>query len=68
MKLNFKTKAAPTVVTVSDLNGKEVYKKDLNEFSGEFNEEIDLKNAAKGALILTISQGKKSFTEKIILE
>ena len=68
MKINFSGLKVPTVIQVLDLNGKEVYSEKLDEFDGSYNKEIDIKNEAKGTLILKIKQGDKVITQKIIVE
>lgn len=68
MKIRFAGLAVPTTIQVLDLNGKEVYNEKLNEFDGVYNKDIDIKNEAKGTLILKIIQGDKIMTQKIIVE
>lgn len=68
LKIRFTANKKDTKLRIVDTNGKEIYSKNLNKFDGEFEEEISLKNAARGTLILSIEQGKKIFTEKIILK
>lgn len=68
LNLSFKGEAKPTVVSVYDMQGKELYGLTLKDFSGSFYQQIDLKQAPKGTLLLSIRQGEKVFTEKIILQ
>lgn len=68
MKISFSGLAIPTSIQVLDLNGKEVYNEKLDNFDGYYNKEIDIKNDAKGTLILKIIQGDKIMTQKIIVE
>jgi len=68
LNLSFKGEAKPTVVSVYDLQGRELYGLNLKDFSGSFYQQIDLKQAPKGTLVLSIRQGEKVFTEKIILQ
>jgi len=68
MKINFSGLKVPTTIQVLDLNGKEVYTEKLDAFDGSYNKEIDIKNEAKGTLILKIKQGDKVITQKIIVE
>ena len=68
VQIQFKGEAVPTKVTVTDISGREVFKDETNNFDGNYNRQIDVSSAAKGTLLLTVSQGKKNFTEKIILE
>lgn len=67
LQVNFKAAAVPTLVIISDVTGKEIYREELNGFSGDYNRQIDLKHAAKGTLLLSIKQGDKVYAEKIIL-
>jgi hypothetical protein len=68
VQVQFKGEAVPTVIRVSDITGKEVYQESLNNFNGNYNAQVDVSRAAKGTLLLSVTQGKKTFTEKIILE
>jgi len=68
LTVQFTAPDKPTVVKIVDLSGKEVYSESLNTFDGKYNKEIDLSNAPKGALILSIQQADKIFSEKLILQ
>lgn len=66
--LRFSSEAVPTLVRVVDVNGKVVYKENINQFDGYYNKPINLlNNAAPGTLILQIIQGQKVRSEKIVL-
>ena len=67
INVNFTADAVPTVVRITDISGKEVYRAVINDFNGNYNERIDVSDAANGTLFLSISQDKKVFTKKIIL-
>ena len=66
VNLNFTGEAVPTVVRINDVSGKEIYKKELPEFSGNFNQRLDLDDAPSGLLIINIQQGEKQFFEKLV--
>jgi hypothetical protein len=68
MKINFIGMAVPTAIQVLDLNGKEIYNEKLNDFDGTYHKDIDIKNEARGTLILKIIQGDKVMSQKIIVE
>jgi hypothetical protein len=68
LMLVFTAPVAPTIVKVVDISGKEVYAEELVDFDGKYNKEIDLSKGAKGTMILSIHQGDKVFSEKIILQ
>ncbi len=65
--VQFSAEAVPTVVSVFDAAGKEIFRDRLDEFDGFYNREIDLTSSARGALVLSVEQGGKSFTEQIVL-
>ncbi|MBK8485454.1 MAG: PDZ domain-containing protein [Saprospiraceae bacterium] len=68
MKINFIGLKEPTTIQVLDLNGKEIYIEKLDNFDGIYNKEINIRNEAKGTLILKIIQGEKIISQKIIVE
>ena len=66
ISIDFTAKALPTTISITDITGKEVYREELNGFDGQYKKQINLAKAAKGAMLLTIQQGDKIFTEKLI--
>ena len=67
MKISFQGKAAPTRISVLDMNGKELFTEKIEDFDGIYNKEIQIENA-KGTLILKIDQDGKILTQKIIVK
>ena len=62
---SFKTAPGPLAVTVTDVNGKIVYR-DLNDNdSGSYSKEINIKDLPQGNYILGVLQGEKRFTQQI---
>ena len=68
LNISFTGNNEPTVVQVTDITGKEVFKETINNFNGSYNKDIDLSNYAKGQFILYVIQNQKIFTESIILQ
>lgn len=68
IRIRFTAPAKPTTVRIVDMGGKEIYNKALNSFNGNYDEELDLAKAAKGVLILSVQQGEKTFSERLILQ
>ena len=56
-----------TNVKIIDIAGRTIYEKNMENFEGVFDEQIDLPKSKLGTLVLVIAQGKNVFTEKIIL-
>lgn len=67
LQLRFQGEAAPTQVRISDLSGREIFQQNLQDFDGYYTGDIDLSKAS-GTLLLTIQQGERFFTEKIIVQ
>ena len=68
VKVEFEGNAEPTTVTLTSIAGKEFFREELKGFDGQYSRQINVSDAPKGALFLTIKQGNKAFTEKIIVE
>lgn len=68
ISVQFEAAAKPTRIQVLDLNGRAVFEQNLPSFDGAYNQQIDLQNAAKGTLILQISQGDQVFSKKVLLQ
>jgi len=62
---SFTTTPGPLAVTVTDVNGKIVYR-DLNDNNtGYYSREINIKDMPQGNYILGVLQGEKRFTQQI---
>ena len=64
LNLNGKEEA---YVQISDINGKEVYHERITD-SGKISKSIDLGTNKNGTFIVTIKQGKRTISKKIIIE
>lgn len=67
LNIRFEAEAVPTTVRIIDAGGKTVYANELSQFSGYFSEQINLNGTPAGTYILTIQQGKKLTSRKIVL-
>lgn len=54
-------------IKVSNLDGKEVFSRYFERFSGSFSESIDLSGQKEGIYLMEIVQGKKRLTKKIVI-
>lgn len=59
--------AGPTSIRIMDLAGKVVYNTQLNEFDGHLNLPVELQETLKGEYIVSIMQGGRIFSHKIVL-
>lgn len=67
VNVRFEAEAVPTTVRILDITGKTVYSKTLNQFNGYFNEQINLFGNRPGTYIISVQQGEKVSTKKIVL-
>ncbi len=66
LRLRLKADSAPLTVKLTDMEGKELYTRDIKNFKGNLDEEIDISIYPKGTLLLLIEQQGKVFTEKVV--
>lgn len=56
----------PSLLRILDINGKEVYR-DQHNLQGKYSKQIDISNEPAGIYFLSISQGGKEFSKKIVI-
>lgn len=67
VNVQFQAEAVPTVIQLADASGRIVFQRQLNNFDGYYNEELDLRDVAPGTLTLTIRQGDKLIAKQLVL-
>jgi C-terminal processing protease CtpA/Prc len=67
VSVRFEAEALPTTVRITDMNGKTVYSQVLNNFSGFFNEQVNLAGREAGNYFLGVEQGGKTQTKTLVL-
>jgi hypothetical protein len=67
LMVEFQAEAVPTTVRILDMNGKTVYEEVLNQFDGYYMKELNLSGQTPGAYVLTIRQGDRVVSEKVVL-
>lgn len=67
LNITFKGEAVPTVITVTNIMGQEVFSEEINNFDGDYGKRIDISNSSPGTHLVTVRQGQKIFTKSIIL-
>jgi len=65
--VEFRCESVPTVVSLLDMSGRQLFREELNAFNGDYNQRFDLTDFAKSTVIVHVLQGEKVFTEKLIL-
>ncbi len=65
--ISFNSESDKTNITIHYIRGRQIFKNDYND-SGLFNQTIDLKNTESGIYLVTINNGTKKVTKKILVE
>jgi len=55
-----------TRILVFDQMGRKVYEELLNNFDGQYSNQIDISNQPNGTYFLIVAQDQKQFTKKIV--
>ncbi len=55
-------------IRIIDIEGKEVYKQKLKNFSGKYDQQIDLSDRSPGIYFLSIEQNDRLVAKKIVIE
>jgi len=68
LQVRFEAPAAPTLLRVLDLNGKELLRRPLTQFQGGIAEEtLDLSGLPSGMLLIEVRQGERVFVERVMV-
>ncbi len=65
--VEFHSEPLPTIVSLLDMTGRQLFREELNAFSGDYYQQFDLTEYAKGTVVIHVLQGDKVFTEQIIV-
>lgn len=66
--LTFEANKKATSIIVSGLDGQLLFKKEMEEFEGSFDDLLDFSHFDKGLYILSIVQQKEVFTRKVLIQ
>ena len=67
LNVKFKGDAAPTTVTITDINGKTIFNENVPNFDGNYDRQVDVSKGAPGTLMVSIRQGGKILTTPVVL-
>ena len=56
----------PITVTIIDASGRQVYRTKVKQFDGSFNDQLEISNAVPGTMLITVTQGGRTYTENVI--
>lgn len=57
-----------TIIQIYNSAGQVVYNRNLGDYTGQFNDQLDISNNARGLYFVMISQGTTSISRKLILQ
>ncbi|MCS6929407.1 MAG: PDZ domain-containing protein [Saprospiraceae bacterium] len=66
--VEFQAEPKPTTVLLLDLSGRQLFREELNAFSGQYIQQFELQEFQKGTFLLVVQQGDRLFVERIILQ
>jgi S1-C subfamily serine protease len=65
--IEFQGEPVATVVSLFDLSGRQLFREELNAFNGDYNQQFDLSEYAKGTILIQVVQGEKVYTEQVVV-
>ncbi len=65
--IEFKGEAVATTVALYDGSGRQLFREEMNAFGGEYLQQFDLSDYAKGTIVVQVKQGEKIYTERIVV-
>ncbi len=65
--VEFRGAPVATIVSLLDMSGRQLFREELNLFRGDYKQQFDLSEYAKGTIIILVQQGDKSLTEQIVI-
>lgn len=69
LQVRFEAAAAPTLLRVLDLTGKELLRRPLTQFQGGMAEEtLDLSSLPSGMILLEVRQGERVYVERVMVK
>ena len=63
----FKGEPVATTVALFDASGRQLFREEMNAFSGDYFQQFDLTEYAKGTIVVRVQQGDKVYSEQIIV-
>ncbi|BDS14083.1 PDZ domain-containing protein [Aureispira anguillae] len=68
VNIKFKGQKAPLTIHVISLDGKEMYTQTIQNFEGNYNDQLDVSKYPSGIYIIHLTQNEEQITQQIIVE
>lgn len=65
--VEFKAEPKPTIVSLFDLAGHQLFREELNAFDGHYAQQFDLSEYAKGTVMIQVQQADKLYTDQVVV-
>ncbi|MBN8683318.1 MAG: PDZ domain-containing protein [Chitinophagales bacterium] len=65
--VEFSSDATPTIISLYDGQGRQLFREELNAFDGHYRQQFDLGAYSNSNIIVQIVQGEKMFTEQVVV-
>jgi S1-C subfamily serine protease len=65
--ISFEAAAKPTMITILDLTGRQLFNEELNTFNGRYQQEFDLTEYGNATLIIKVVQGDLIYSDRIVV-
>lgn len=66
--VEFRCEPVATTVSFFDLSGRQLFREELNAFGGQYSQQFDLSDYAKGTILVHVQQGDKVYTEQVVVQ
>ena len=66
--IEFDGEAIFTIVSLYDAKGRQLFREELNAFNGNYFQQFDLREHAKGVIIVLVQQGDKVYSDQIVAQ
>ena len=68
IQLNFEGNPAPTTIRITGVQGQQVFREFIRDFSGQYNQSLDLDDLPVGTYVLSVEQDGKVYAEQLIIK
>ena len=67
LTIAFNGEQVATTVSMFDASGRQLFREEMNAFGGDYYQQFDLSEYAKGTIVVQVQQGEKLYSEQIIV-
>lgn len=68
VNIRFEGKKAPLAISIISLDGKEMFSKTIQNFNGNYNDQLDLSKYPSGIYLINLKQNDQQTTQQVVVE